>query len=40
MLAAIILLPALAAWLIPAPASPTGGATRVREVNELKGFSP
>jgi predicted RND superfamily exporter protein len=31
MLAAIILLPALAAWLIPA---------RVREVNELKGFSP
>ena len=40
MLAAIILLPALAAWLIPAPASPTGGPARVREVNELKGFSP
>jgi hypothetical protein len=31
MLAAIILLPALAAWLIPA---------RVSEGNELKGFSP
>jgi hypothetical protein len=40
MLAAIILLPALAAWLIPAPASPTGGPACVREVNELKGFSP
>jgi len=31
MLAAIILLPALATWLIPA---------REREVNELKGISP
>jgi hypothetical protein len=40
MLAAIILLPALAAWLISAPASSAGGPTRVREVNELNGFSP